>query len=181
MRISVLFAAAALTFGQPAWAQSQAAPASPSDAERLAAAREVVELSRVRDYMGKAIDAMIDQSMKGVVGGLTEANGVKTAHDKARLERVMAIYNAHMRAGLKTDMPRLIDAQASLYASVYSLSELRGLVTFYRSPTGQAMIAKMPQLLQAASAQAQAILVRPMLARMPATLAKVKAELASSN
>ncbi len=86
-----------------------------------------------------------------------------------------------MRAGLKTDMPRLIDAQASLYASVYSLSELRGLVTFYRSPTGQAMIAKMPQLLQAASAQAQAILVRPMLARMPATLAKVKAELASSN
>lgn len=41
---------------------------------------------------------------------------------------------------------------AKLYASNFSDSELDGILAFYRSPVGQAMIAKTPALMSAASA-----------------------------
>jgi hypothetical protein len=38
-----------------------------------------------------------------------------------------------------------------LYADTYSEEELDGIITFYRSPVGQAMLEKTPELLKASS------------------------------
>ena len=161
----------------PAAAQSSSAVSTAMTPERLAAAREVVELSRMRDYAAKSVDQAMQQMTAKVLGELSGKAGID-AKDKPKFDRAMGIYVKDMRDGIQQDLPKFIDAQAEIFASVYTLSELRGLAAFYRSPAGQAMVAKTPQLMQAVTARSYDLLIKPMMARMPATIEKVKAELA---
>lgn len=61
---------------------------------------------------------------------------------------------------------------------VPTLPELHGIAAFYKSAAGQAMINKTPHLMEAVGARSYDLLVKPMMARMPGTVEKIKAELA---
>lgn len=59
--------------------------------------------------------------------------------------------------------PQFLDMMVASYARVYTEQELAGIVTFYKSPAGKAMLAKGPQLSQD--------ILRSTLALMPQILA----------
>lgn len=101
-------------------------------------------------FMLLRMDTMMDQLMGGVkrqVQQITESMpGVDQANPEQKKQitdfqqRVMDVVNK--KIGWKALEPDFI----TLYASTYTEEELDGIVAFYKSPIGQKMIEKTPEL-----------------------------------
>ncbi len=77
----------------------------------------------------------------------------------AFMDRILAI--AHGAVSWQKLEPQYLD----LYAQAYTEEEIDGILAFYRSPVGQAMLSKQPDLLtkSQAIAQAQVIAMLPQI------------------
>ena len=131
MRTLVLLAAGwSLLVAVPAAAQSADGAAVPA---RMAAARELMELVRIKEA-----------ALAGVVLAMEQ---------QVRANPAMAPYR-----GVMEDWARDIfssdeakDAFATMYAQEFTESELKGLVAFYRTPLGQRVAEKQAVLTQRGS------------------------------
>jgi len=120
----------------PVRAQSQG-----TDAE--AAARELVTTIKL-DEQFKAMLPMIFKSLKPAI--------VQNRPDVDRdYDALVPIAIAKMSARVN----ELEDALAAIYASNFSAAELRDLIAFYKSPTGQKMLQKTPSIAQQTMAAGQ--------------------------
>lgn len=120
------------------------AHAEPST-KTLGLTRRVVEAMHVEQTMAPMIRAIMQQQMDMIVAqrqNLTDQQ--KTLLSGALSEAVGEM----MDAGL---MSRVMDKLIPAYADVYSEEELQGMLTFYESPVGQAVLRKMPLLAPAAT------------------------------
>ncbi len=137
MRTLIATALTALLFAlSPAFAQdSQPAP----DAERLAAAREMMEVTGVT----KQLDGMIAAMTQGFAKG---AN----AEGNPQGKQISAEFDAMMQKflGYKADMLKDFEV---LYAESFTAAEMKEVSAFYRSGTGAKFIASMPALMQKGS------------------------------
>lgn len=120
--ISGLLLAFALLAATPAAAQ-QADDAS----KRLALSHRFIELMQT-DQMGAMLGQMSAAFAPAPTEDMTEA---ETADYQALMEDMMAVM-----------LPRLFDAMAPIYADIFTLEELEGLVAFYESDIGQSMMRK---------------------------------------
>jgi hypothetical protein len=80
-------------------------------------------------------------------------------------------------AGIVSDAvawDKLKPAYLKLYLDAYSEEELDGIVAFYKSPAGQAMVTKTPELMTKASD-----IVRQKIAEVQPDLAKIVSDFAS--
>lgn len=109
------------------------------DAERLAAAREMMEVTGV----AKSLDGM----MAAMSQGFSEGANAKTspAGQKASAEFDAAV--AKFRS-YKEDM---MNDFAALYADMFTAQEMKEVTAFYKSGTGAKFIASMPVLMQKGS------------------------------
>ena len=120
----------------PALAQSPAA-----DAE--AAARELVTTIKLGDQF-KALLPMIFKSIKPAI----VQNRPDVDHD---FDALVPIVQQKMSARIS----ELEDAVAVVYASNFSAAELRDLIAFYKTPTGQKLLEKTPSIAQQTMAAGQ--------------------------
>jgi hypothetical protein len=134
-----MFVAALLLAASPL--QAQMAPAAP--AENLAAARELVTAMRATDQF-KAMLPTIFQALKPVF-----------VQDRPDVEKD---YNAIMPIIISSAMKRVsefADRLAGIYATNFSVGELRDLIAFYHTPTGQKLVARQPVIARASMAAGQ--------------------------
>ena len=117
----------------PALAQ-EPTPA-PVDPDRLAAARAVFEATHA------------ERMLKGMLGNVMKSMPPAAAADPAADAKARQMM-ASMSAGFDATLPRLVDAEVEAYARTFTLREMQDLAAFYGSPSGQAMLVKMPQLMQ---------------------------------
>lgn len=105
------------------------------DAETLAAAREMIEVTGV----SKQIDGMIASVSKGIAASGADKN--------AAGKEMSSEFEAFMKkfASYKTDM---LNDFALLYAQSFTAAEMKEVSNFYRSGTGAKFIASMPALMQ---------------------------------
>ena len=102
-------------------------------------------------FMLLRMDTMMDQLMNGVKKQVQQITESMPGADQATPEqkkqmtdfqqRVMDVVN--QKIGWKALEPDFIN----LYASTYTEEELDGIVAFYKSPIGQKMIEKTPELM----------------------------------
>lgn len=111
-------------------------PASAQDATTLAAAREVVA------KMQPDRTAML-ASMAAPMVPLIQQMGVREA-DKAQV-----LVQEVILPTLTANYDKLLDSQAKSYASVLSVTDLKGVAAFYDTPAGRNFVAAQPQLAQA--------------------------------
>lgn len=141
--VIAVFAAAFLA-AVPAWSQtSSPAPAAPPPAENLAAARELVQVMKATDQFKELLPTIFE--------------GLKPAFVQGRPEMAKE-YDAIMPIIIKGAMQRLngfADMLAGIYAQNFSVDELHDLTAFYRSPTGQKLIARQPVIARASMALGQ--------------------------
>ena len=132
MRFSLMVAVViGLLQAAPAAAQS---PAPPADS--LAAAKELVTVMRLGDQL-KALLPIIMQGMKPAI-----------VQNRPEVERD---YDAVLPLMLGLTNERIgeyIDVMAAIYARNFSAAELGEVTAFYRTPTGQKMLEKLPSLTQ---------------------------------
>lgn len=163
MKLAWLAALGLLISSEPALARSAPPPPAPAsqdavDPERLALAREMTHLFDVKAMMHEMFGSMAN-SMR-VPESATE-------DQKARARQLMT----SMGAGMEAIMPELMDNAATLYAQTFTAQEMRDVIAFYHSPSGKAMLSKMPAIMRQ---------VAPMtMTLMPKIVAAAKADYCS--
>jgi hypothetical protein len=137
-----LLCAVAVALAVPALAQNAAPPpadqaAAPTDPERLALAREYVRESHMDALMRSAFANLGRQMPQLAPEGA----------DDARARQFMDSFSVGMDAAT----PMLLDMMTETTARTFTTRELKDIVAFYGSPTGQAMVAKLPGMMQQVS------------------------------
>lgn len=125
--LAVLAGAALCLNSTPSAAAQASAPAAAPSAEQLELARQVIDATGLRKTLEPQVRAMLAQF----------PNPNLSKEGQAAQEELVS------------RLPAVIDAVTVVYAQVYSEDELRGILSFYKSQAGKAMIAKSPQLTQA--------------------------------
>ena len=108
------------------------------DPQRVAAAKELMEVTGVN----KQLDEMIAVMGEGFRTGAEDAAG------KAKADEAGKEFDAHMRR-LMSYRAAMLDDFAALYAEKFTLEELRQVTDFYRSPAGAKFVQSVPELIQA--------------------------------
>jgi uncharacterized protein len=108
----------------------------PPDPARLAAARDLMEVTGVT----KQLDGVMDAMKQGVAQGANAENSANGEKMSAAFDAMMAKFFAH-KADMMTDF-------AVLYAETFTAEEMKTVADFYRSGTGAKFIALTPALMQ---------------------------------
>ena len=129
MKLACAAALAALLLPTIGWSQTPAAP----DPERLRLARQIFEAQGGLANMTAVI--------KGAMASMAQSAAPQPG-DTDFQKAVMTASNAAMIRML----PRLLDDMATVYANNFDETELKGILAFYQTPTGKALVAKLPQV-----------------------------------
>jgi hypothetical protein len=143
MKLAWLAAAGLLVAGAPVLAQDAPPPAPAAEApaqqavdpERLALARELTQVFDIKS------------AMHGMFAGMANALKLPESATPDQRDRVKQLLTS-MGVGFDAATPDLMDAVATLYAKTFTAQEMRDSLTFYRSPSGQTMLAKLPIVMR---------------------------------
>jgi uncharacterized protein len=141
--LAVVTTVTLIALGTTAIAQDAAPPAPAADA--AAAAKDPARLAAARDLMdvtgvSKQLDGMMD-AMKG--GFAKGANSETSASGKAVSEE----FNKNMEKFMAYRNEMMTDI-AALYAETFTAEEMKTVADFYRSGTGAKFISMTPTLMQ---------------------------------
>jgi uncharacterized protein len=134
--ISAVLVVAALTL-------PGSAPAQSSSPEGEAAAKELIEASRMSEQMNQVLPQIMQQLKPLITKGSPQ---VERDFD-AIMPLVMQLMNTHMDGFVKS--------AAQIYARHFTAEEMREVTAFYRRPTGQKLLQKLPQVMQETGALGQ--------------------------
>jgi len=140
LRRALLSAAGVIALAAPAAAQDAGPGPGASPADQAAAPVDPERLALARDYVR---ESHIDAAMRGVFANLAKQMPQLAPAD-ARARQFMSSFGVGMDAAV----PMLTDMMAETTARVFTIQELKDLVAFYGSPSGQSMVAKMPMMMQ---------------------------------
>jgi len=147
---------------------AHAAPASEESVERLLAATNA-EALMPSIYAG--MEQLMRQSMQQAVKGKP-----LTAEQQRALDAAPSKFAAVMKDEMSWQ--KLKPKYVQLYRETFEQEEVDGLLAFYASPAGQAMLTKMPVVMQKSFAMSQSMMqsVLPKLEEaLKAALAEAKA------
>lgn len=102
-----------------------------------------MHMNHVLDPMLKSIQQEMEQMVESPAG-MQQMTPAQKKLTQDYLAQSMAVVNHDL--GWTALEPEYV----KLYANTYSESEIDGILAFYKSPAGQAMLAKSPQLTQGA-------------------------------
>lgn len=147
----------AMSLAPTAWAQQSAPPMDDIVGELL----EVTQMRKMVDEAAVQMSRFYDQAQASAFGE------EPTADERAHMERS----KSRMKKLLQDELSW--DVMAPIYGEVYRQSftdeELKALVAFYRTPAGQALIAKQPVVLEN--------LLKAMQARMQVIMPRIQKEI----
>jgi hypothetical protein len=104
--------------------------------EAVAAAHDLIVTMRAADYF-KAIMPAIMQNMKPAI-----------VQNRPEVERDYDAVMPLLLEGMNARVNEIIDQIAAIYARNFTAEELREVTAFYRGPTGQKFVQKLPAITQ---------------------------------
>ena len=131
----------------------------------------VMDTQKMMDEMWTQVDMVVQSSMKQTMAGQEVTPAQQAVLDDMRKELV-ALMSEEL--SWTTFEPMMLD----IYCKTFTESEVQGMIQFYKSPTGQAVIAKMPVVMQAGmqAAQGRMASLQPKLRKlMEESVSKMKA------
>ncbi len=136
-------------------------PVQASEATKRAKVQQMFQLLQIEKTIDQVSAQQVGQA-KSLIANLVGQQATSSEQQKdinAFLDRILAI--AHEAVNWQKLEPQYLD----LYTQAYSEEEIDGILAFYRSPVGQEMLAKQPELLAKSQAitQAQVIAVLPQI------------------
>ncbi len=111
--------------------------------------------------INKMLKTTVDASMQMAAQSLHDTPGMSDDDIKDALGMETDMLNKYM--------PKMVDAMAQVYPKVFTEQELKDMVAFYETPTGKAVLQKMPLVMKEAGPVMQPVLTEmknDMLARM---------------
>lgn len=115
-------------------------PADAQQDQQHQLADEILTLTHVAERTQKMFDNLKQMQIAQIdrMKLPPEAHDLATAY-REKLGEIMA---------QEMSWPKVKEEYVKVYADTFSAEELRAIVTFYKTPSGQALIAKTPKLLE---------------------------------
>jgi uncharacterized protein len=120
----------------PAGAQQPAPSLKPASAAATAAAREILAMKNANAMYANAVPNIVQQTKDQLMQ--SNLNYQKDLNE-------VAVIVAQKLAGREKEIG---DGMATIYANEFTEQELKDLVTFYKSPLGQKLLASEPRAIQ---------------------------------
>jgi hypothetical protein len=144
-RLSGILSAAGLVLGLalvslPAAAQQTPALAKPASPAAVAAAKEILAMKNASGMYASAVPNIVQQSKNQLIQ--SNLNYQKDLND-------LAPVIAQKLAGSEKQIG---DGMAQIYAQLFTEQELKDLVTFYKTPLGQKLLANEPKAIETSMA-----------------------------
>jgi hypothetical protein len=156
------------------------------DPAQLALAKSVVETVFPPAQREALITGMINAMMKNIQAGIMQQPVMQETFAKQpKAKPVFQAFIDRQRdlgiADLKQNLPGLLDAMAQAYARHFTADQLKEMKAFFATPTGQAYVAESAKIMSdpAVAAWPQKV-VADSMGRLPAELAKLRADLAEA-
>ena len=130
---------------------SRPTPALADEASKNAKIDEMLRLTHVDRTIGQTLDSM----EKMVTSQMAKAD--LTAEERQHAEDVQSKMMALIAARLSWQNAKA--SYVKIYAETFSESEIDGILAFYKSPAGEAMLDKMPLLMQKSMEVSQQLMV----------------------
>jgi hypothetical protein len=111
-------------------------PQSSPPPDAMAAARELLVTIRFIDQF-KAVLPIIAQSLKPAI-----------VQNRPQAERAFETHRPQLMASMGTRLSELAEQTAIIYANNFSAEELRTIAAFFRTPTGEKYLEKLPVITQ---------------------------------
>ncbi len=89
-------------------------------------------------------EGMIEQIFEAM---FSQINAMTKQANPALPNEVGDIIQDETMAARKESMPLLMDEMAAIYVRILTEEELDAMLAFYRSPAGQSMLKKMPEMM----------------------------------
>ena len=140
--LSIILSAAGLALGLalvgvPAGAQQAAAPALKSGSPAaIAAAKEILTMKNANAMYANAVPNLVQQTKEVLL-----QNNLNYQKDLNEVAVIVA-------QGLAGREKEIGEGMAKIYANEFTEQELKDLVTFYKSPLGQKLLATEPRAIQ---------------------------------
>jgi hypothetical protein len=126
-------------------------PARCDEASKTAKVEEFMTVANIEQNLKQALDLAMNQMKNSMLG---KTSGVDLPPDRAKkMEEMQDKLSQLMRESMSWD--KLKADFIKIYSDAYTEQQIDDMLAFYRSPTGRAMIAKMPQLMAQSMAVAQ--------------------------
>ena len=111
--------------------------------DAMAAARELIVTMRAADFFKNVVPALM-QSFKPAI-----------VQNRPQVERDYDAIMPLLQEGMNARLNELSEEIAAVYARNFTADELREAVAFYRGPTGQKIVQKLPVITQESMAIGQ--------------------------
>lgn len=125
-----------------------AACAAPASEQSVEALLEVTKTQAMVESVYASVEQMMRQGMNQAVQGQPISAEQQRVFDELPRRFVAVIREEY-------NWPKMKPLYVLLYRETFEQEEIDGLLAFYRSPTGQAFVAKMPVVLQKSMVLAQ--------------------------
>jgi hypothetical protein len=135
--VRVLGLCVALCFTSPLSAEDAAPPADPA---RIAAARDLLEVTGVTKQMDGMVEAMSRGFAKGANAETSDAGKKLSDQFDASMKKLLEYKD------------QMISDFAELYAQTFTAEEMKTVADFYRSGAGAKFISMTPELMQKGAA-----------------------------
>ncbi len=89
-------------------------------------------------------EGMIEQIFEAM---FSQINAMTKQANSALPNEIGDIIQDETMAARKESMPLLMDEMAAIYVRILTEEELDAMLAFYRSPAGQSMLKKMPEMM----------------------------------
>ena len=129
------------------------------DAGKTAKIEEMLRLTKTDEMMQQVMSQMKAMNLQQLQKNLPPEEKAKAREQQ---QKIFDLVSAKM------SWEKFKPAIVQIYAEVYTDEELDGILAFYRSPAGHAMIEKMPQLMSRTMAVAQKLMgdIQPEIEKM---------------
>ena len=142
-----------------ALAATAATPARASETTKREKLEQMFQMMQIQKTMDQVSAQQVAQA-RALIANMVPRQNASPEQQKdmnAFVDKILAI--SHEAINWQKLEPQYLD----LYSQAYTEEEIDGILAFYRSPTGQAMLSKQPDLL----AKSQAIAQTQVIAMLP--------------
>jgi len=179
--IRQLLVAAALAVSAPTAVTAQATPAAPS-AAAVAKAHELMVTMHTEELTKRTVDGQLKALTGGLTNQLISSGQIPQAmaqdpEFRAIVQRYLDAVSTKVSATLGASMPQIIEIMTRVYASNFTIPEMDDMLVFYRSKTGQAVLAKLPEVTTQASLATRDLTMGPAMKAAQEALPQFLSEL----
>ena len=145
-------------------------------------ARELMVVMHAEELTNKVLNTQMKAMGGGIVNQMMASGQFPSAaandpEFRAILQRYMDKVGADVAGQVKASMPQIIEAMVRVYAKDFTPAQMDDMIAFYRTPTGQVVLARLPDTTAEVAIATRDLTMGPIMRTVQASVPQFMTEL----